>query len=285
MRTLLYFVVIAVPVLLVLIWIVLLETSVQIAPGNIGLVLVRGRTTSRVLTPGRHFLSPFRRSMVATYPSREITYLATQDLSAAGTTCDIERADPPLPVRLGDRTACRLSYTVRFRIDQPQLPLVHDRFGPDGLWAVVRDESRRVLITELTEASVTSEELNAPRRPELEAKLSEAVHATLAGVGIDMTFFSLVDGGLGESDEVVQAAVRARLEVAKRHAEGLSRAGPEGADTLPDEVLRYRQFQIWRELIRRWDRRTPLPIGLTQESLGSPARSGEAEAPDQGSGA
>jgi len=284
-RTLLFFVLIAVPVLLVVIWVVLLETSVQIAPGNIGLVLVRGRTTGRVLTPGRHFLSPFRRSMVATYPSREVTYLATQDVSAAGATSDIERTDPPLPVRLGDRTACRMSYTVRFRIDQPQLPVVHDRFGPDGLWAVVRDESRRALITELTDDSVTSEDLNAPRRPELEAKLSEAVHATLAAVGVEMTFFSLVDSGLGESDEVVQAAVRTRLEMAKQQAERLSRSGAERTDAIPDEVLRYRQFQIWRELIRRWDRRTPLPIGLAQESLGAPPQSGEAEAPDQGSGA
>jgi regulator of protease activity HflC (stomatin/prohibitin superfamily) len=282
---LLFFVVIAVPVLLVLIWIVLLETSVQIAPGNLGLVLVRGRTTSRVLTPGRHFLSPFRRSMVATYPSREITYLATQDPSATGTTSDIERADPPLLVRLGDRTACRMSFTVRFRIDQPQLPVVHDRFGPDGLWAVVRDESRRAVITELTDVSVTSEDLNAPRRPELEAKLSEAVHRTLAAVGIDMTFFSLVDTGLGESDEVVQAAVRARLEVAKREAERLAQAGGERADTLPDEVLRYRQFQIWRELIRRWDRRTPLPIGLPQGGMRAVPGSGQAEATDQGAGA
>jgi regulator of protease activity HflC (stomatin/prohibitin superfamily) len=284
-RTFLFFVVIGIPVLLVVIWLVLLETSVQIAPGTLGLVLIRGRTTSRVLTPGRHFMSPFRRSMVATYPSREVTYLATQDWSEDTTSSDIERSDPPLPVRLGDRTACRFSYTLRFRIDQPQLPLIHDRFGPDGVWAVVRDESRRTLITQLGDASVTSENLRASEWTELEAKLTDAVHSTLDGVGIELTFFSLVDTGLGEADEVVQAAVRARLAVAKQHAERLAGEAPDAVRTLPDEVLRYRQFEVWRDLVARWNGRTPLPIGLTPELSGTPPVPSEAETPSREAGA
>ena len=285
MRTLLWFLVIGIPVLLVVVWLVLLEASVQIAPGTIGLVLLRGRTTSRVLTPGRHFMSPFRRAMVATYPSREVTYLATPDWSESSASSNIERSDPPLPVRLGDRTACRLSYTIRFRIDQSQLPLVHDRFGPDGMWAVVRDESRRVLITELVDASVSSDDLRASKWTGLETKLTDAVHATLQAVGLDMTFFSLVDSGLGEADEVVQAAVRARLDVAKQHAERLAGDATEAARTLPDEVLRYRQFEVWRELVGRWNGRTPLPIGLAPDlSAGLPVP-GETEAPAREAGA
>jgi regulator of protease activity HflC (stomatin/prohibitin superfamily) len=283
--TLLIFLLIGIPVVLVVVWLVLLEASVQIAPGTIGLVLLRGRTTNRVLTPGRHFLSPFRRSMVATYPSREVTYLATQEWSETSATSTIERSDAPLPVRLGDRTACRISYTVRFRIDQPQLPLVHDRFGPDGFWAVVRDETRRSLITQLAAGSVTCDDLRASKWAELEAKLADVLHGTLEAVGLDMTFFSLVDSGLGEADEIVQAAVRARLEVARRQAERLTSDETESARTLPDEVLRYRQFEVWRDLVGRWNGRTPLPIGLAPDmSAGLPVP-GESEASTREAGA
>jgi hypothetical protein len=223
--------------------------------------------------------------MVATYPSREVTYLATQEWSETSASSNIERSDPPLPVRLGDRTACRVSYTVRFRIDQPQLPVVHERFGPDGFWSVVRDETRRTLITQLADGSVTSDDLRASKWTELEAKLADAVHATLEAVGLDTTFFSLVDSGLGEADEVVQAAVRARLEIAKRQAERLVGDKAETARTLPDEVLRYRQFEVWRDLVGRWNGRTPLPIGLAPDmSAGLPVP-GETEAPAREAGA
>jgi regulator of protease activity HflC (stomatin/prohibitin superfamily) len=277
MRTFLIFVLIAVPVVLVVIWVMLLETSLQIAPGTIGLVLVRGRTTGRVLPPGRHFVSPFRRAMIATYPSRETTYLASDRLVSGATDTAIERLDPPPPVRLGDRTTCRLSYTVRFRIDRSQLPLVHERFGPEGVWAVVRDESRRTLIEQLGAAGVGSDQLIAPARAELEASLAEAARAALAAVGVDMTFFSLVDTGLGEADEVVQSAVRARLAVASREAQRM--AGAEGVDarSLPDEVLRYRQFEVWRDLVSRWDGRSPLPTGLSPELRSTLPMPAEAE--------
>jgi SPFH domain / Band 7 family len=268
----------------VVIWIVLVETSVQVNAGTIGLVLLRGRTTGRVLTPGRHFMSPFRRTMITTYPSREVTYLATLDWSARTASSEIEHFDPPLPVRLSDRTVCRMGYTVRFRIDQPQLPLVHDRFGPDGMWAVVRDESRRTLIKQLGDASVTSDDVSTPKWFELEAKLSEAMQATLAAAGLEMTFFSLVDNGLGEADEVVQAALRARLTVARRQAEGLLADTTATARTLPEEVFRYRQFEVWRELIGRWNGRTPLSIGLAPEVLAAlpVPQEGEAPVPEDG---
>ena len=283
MRTFLLFVVIAVPVLLAIIWLVFLETSVQIAPGNLGLLLVRGRTTDRVLTPGRHFVSPFRRAMVATYPSRELAYLATRDWTAVEPTNDIQHRDPPLPVRLGDRTACRVSYTVRFRIDQPRLSVVHERFGPDGIWAVVRDESRRTLITQLGDAAVTSADLSTSKWAELEAKLGAAVQSALTEVGLDMTFFSLVDSGLGNADEVVQAAVRARLAVAKRQSERLTGDAAVVAG-LADEVLLYRQFEVWRELVARWDGRTPLPTVVAGAMLGAP-ESADVQASGPGAGA
>ena len=59
------------PTVLFIVWLVLLETSVKIDAGTIGLALLRGKSTGRTLTPGRHFIRTWRKVMIQTYPSRE----------------------------------------------------------------------------------------------------------------------------------------------------------------------------------------------------------------------
>ena len=49
------------PVLLFILWLILLETSVRIEPGTLGLALLRGKSTGKVMGPGRHFVRPWRR--------------------------------------------------------------------------------------------------------------------------------------------------------------------------------------------------------------------------------
>ena len=64
------------PVLLFVLWLILVETSVRIEPGTLGLGLLRGRSTGRVMGPGRHFMRPWRKVMIQTYPSRELALVA-----------------------------------------------------------------------------------------------------------------------------------------------------------------------------------------------------------------
>ncbi len=64
------------PTILFIIWLVLLETSVKIDPGTIGLALLRGKSTGRTLTPGRHFVRPWQKLMIQKYPSRELALVA-----------------------------------------------------------------------------------------------------------------------------------------------------------------------------------------------------------------
>ena len=128
------------PTLVFIIWLVLLETSVKIDPGTIGLALLRGKSTGRTLTPGRHFVRPWQKVMIQSYPSRELALVAGGVQQA---NPDVDYLDEAVSVFLGDRASAEISYTVRCQLIHAKVHDIHESYGPEGIWSVLRDVSRR----------------------------------------------------------------------------------------------------------------------------------------------
>ena len=135
---------IALPAMLFGVWQVLQAAMVRVDSGTVGLLIVRGVATERVLGPGLHFVMPYRKQMIQGYPLREMTYLTL----AGGEADSTDYADEPLHARLGDRAPALVSYTLRFRIRPDGLPTIHERVGLEGIKRLIRDESQRVVLTE-----------------------------------------------------------------------------------------------------------------------------------------
>jgi regulator of protease activity HflC (stomatin/prohibitin superfamily) len=249
------FLLVAVPVLAVVLWMLLDESIVKIEPGELGLVLVHGKATDKALDPGVHWVPAFRRRIVQVYPSLELSYRA----GAAGEGTDaLERGGPPVAVVLGDRTTASASYTVRFRLDPARLRLVHERFGPDGIWSAVRDLSARAVRSAVNDPTTSIDDLFGPARHALDDRLHEAVATALAVDGLEVTMFQLDEVDAGRSADAIQAAVRARLELEREQAESpmrqeRARRDAEIAGVLggvdADPALRYREADAWRELV------------------------------------
>ena len=251
------FLVVSIPLLGFMLWLLLSASFVRIEPGKLGLLLVRGRATDHALLPGPHFVPALRRMMVQVYPSNELSYRAGEPDNSDATASELENSGPPLRVMLGDRATVELGCTVRFRLQPDQLQTIHNRFGPDGLWAAVRDESSRTIRAHLGQPELGIDDLFGPARQSLETDLGAAIAETLMAAGFEMTLFSLGDLDLGRTGEVIQATVRARHDLEREEAEAgarLARARidaelePYYASTSTDAALRYREVDVWREL-------------------------------------
>jgi regulator of protease activity HflC (stomatin/prohibitin superfamily) len=271
-------VVLVIPVLGFVAWQVLDEARVRIDSGTVGLVIARGAATERVLGPGVHYIWPYRQQLVQRYPLRELTYLTVDDDS----TEPDDFTDPPLRLHLGDRTAATVRYTIRFRVRPDDLRAIHERVGPDGIKSAIRDRSRQVLLDTFAEPDLDYLDAFAERRTALQSRLTGAVEAALRGDGFDVALFSLRDVDLGEVGEMLQDALRRRAELDREEAAGAVRrarvrsdadANAEIADGITDEVLRYRQIELGREFVQRWDGHGPLPgsIGAAAPSAMPPA--------------
>ena len=251
------FLAIAIPLLAVVGWVVFDDSFVRIEPGQLGLLLIHGRATDRALDPGPHWVPALRRRMVQIYPSLELTFRAGDP--AATVASDLERAGPAPLVTLGDRLTAVVSYAVRFRLDREMLREVHNRFGPDGLWATVRDETARTVRTSLADPSLGLDDLFGNARAGLEERLGNDVSTALAALGFVVTMFSLGDLDLGRTGEVIQATARARHELEREEAEAAMRTARAkiDADLAPylgspatDAAIRYREVDSWQELAR-----------------------------------
>jgi regulator of protease activity HflC (stomatin/prohibitin superfamily) len=283
------FLLVAVPVLAVVLWMLLDESIVKIEPGELGLVLVHGKATDKALDPGVHWVPAFRRRIVQVYPSLELSYRA----GAAGEGTDaLERGGPPVAVVLGDRTTASASYTVRFRLDPARLRLVHERFGPDGIWSAVRDLSARAVRSAVNDPTTSIDDLFGPARHALDDRLHEAVATALAVDGLEVTMFQLDEVDAGRSADAIQAAVRARLELEREQAESpmrqeRARRDAEIAGVLggvdADPALRYREADAWRELVAELARRAPM--SPPRSDAGRAERAERAEAAVEESGA
>jgi hypothetical protein len=265
--------IIVVPILAMFVWSVLRQSRTTIPAGELGLLVVKGKPTDRVLLPGAHWVPSLRKRQAVGYPAVEMSYRATDAGSAATSSPSSSRETygPPLAVTLGDRSEAVLAYTVRFRLDPERLRTVHERFGPDGLWAVVRDESARALTAALADPGCTIDDLFGTARVELEQRLGAAVAQVLDADGMLMTSFSLGSADLGRAGELIQAAVRARLELAREEAEAATRIARVRHDAelgpvlagVGEAALRYRQTDVWRDLVQRSEAMTVAVPGIS----------------------
>ena len=239
-------------------WQVLNEARVRIESGTIGLVIARGAATERALEPGVHYIWPYRQQLVQRYPLREMTYLTLDDDSAD----PIDFADPPLHLHFADRTAATVRYTIRFRIRKDDLRSIHERLGPEGIRSAVRDRSRQAIIDTFAGADLDYLDTFAERRIALQSRLTAAVTAALLAEGFDVVLFTLRDVDLGEVGEMLQDASRRRAELEREEAAGVVRrarvrndaaANADIAEGLDEAVLRYRQIELARELLEKWD--------------------------------
>jgi regulator of protease activity HflC (stomatin/prohibitin superfamily) len=269
------FLVIAIPLVGVLAWLLFEDSFVKIEPGQLGLLLIHGRATDKALDPGPHWVPALRRRMVQIYPSLELTFRAGDTATTAAS--ELEQGGPAPLVTLGDRLTAVVCYTVRFRLDREMLREVHNRFGPDGLWAAVRDESARTLRASLSDPSLGLDDLFGTARGDLEARLGNDLTTALAALGFIVTMFTIGDLDLGRTGEVIQATARARHELEREEAEAAMRTARAkiDADLAPyltspatDAAIRYREVDSWQELARA--------TGFVQHALN---RTGVPEAP------
>jgi regulator of protease activity HflC (stomatin/prohibitin superfamily) len=279
------FLAVAIPLLALVAWVVFDDSFVQIEPGQLGLLLVRGRATDRALDPGPHWVPALRRRMVQLYPSLELSFRTGLGASAPGG--DLERTGPAPRVLLGDRVTVVVAYTVRFHLNREMLRDVHNRFGPDGIWTAVRDETARTIRTALAHPDVGVDDLFGPPRAALEERVGEEVRAVLAGLGFVLTMFSLGDLDLGRTGDVVQATARARHELEREQAESAMRLARAKIDaelapylgTAPtDAAIRYREVDSWQEFARTTG---PVAWPLSRAAAADAPVSPEATPPEQ----
>jgi regulator of protease activity HflC (stomatin/prohibitin superfamily) len=286
------FLLLTVPIVLGLLWILADESIVQVPPGSLGLLLVRGRATNTALEPGAHFVPRLRRHMVEIYPSVEGSYRA----GGVGES-DEERMDfvgPAVFVRLGDRAAGMASYTVRLRLDPARLTDVHNRYGRVGYWGAVRDLTNRVVRSSLNEPLVGIDTLYGTDRGELDQRIADRVEAVLAEHGFLVSYFALDHVDLGRAEDAIQSAVRARLELAREEAEfdmRVQRARRDadisreldGVDI--DAAMRYRETDAWIDLASQMARTTGLLPEAPGRKPASASPSAGSEPADESAGA
>ena len=248
---------VAAPIVLFLIWWLADEMIVDVETGTIGLLLVRGKPTDTVLEPGLHLVARLRRRTVASYPALEMS-LRVGEQDGPFADDDLERGAPALGAVLGDRTDCTVSYTARFRIDRSALKQIHVRYGSSGLWSVARDAANTAVRHALLQPAVGVDDLFGAERIALEAAVSAAVSEALGSHGLELCALSLDAVDLGRAGESIQAAARARLELAREQAESemrVERARRDAevagvlADVHADPALRYRETEAWRDLM------------------------------------
>jgi regulator of protease activity HflC (stomatin/prohibitin superfamily) len=283
------FLAIAIPLLAVVAWVVFDDSFVQIEPGQLGLLLVRGKATDRALQPGPHWVPALRRRMVQVYPSLELSFRAALTPPAATATSELERSGPAPQVLLGDRNTALVAYTVRFRLDPASLHEIHDRFGPEGIWTAVQDATAPTVRATLAQPTVGVDDLFGPARADLEARLGEEVTAVLAACGLVVTMFALGDVDLGQVGDVIEATARARHELAREQAEAPTRVeraridadlAPYLGEPTAETALRYRELDSWQALARHTGPIPPAGWGAAALAAAPPEPVPETPAPE-----
>lgn len=251
-------IILLVPAIGILAWVVLSESFIRIPSGHIGLLLIRGRPTDRALSPGVNFVPTIRRRMVVVYPSVELTYRAGGDAEPVD-QAGIDGWGPPVELFLGDRAHAIVAYTVRYRLLANSLRTVHVRFGPGGIAGIVRDESAATVTSVLGRAEVGVDDLFTEARELLQQAVAEQLAEALREDGLELVAFRIRSVDLGRTGDTIQATTRARHELAAEKANAITRAAQlehdralaEQAGTTGAMPWRYRETELWRELVLR----------------------------------
>lgn len=270
------FLVVLVVVIALLVAILVSAGYKRVESGDLGLVLVRGRPTKRTLTPGVHIVRPLGRELIVTYPANEISFRATSAATAPDTELDL--ADAPVQVVLGDRTLGTVGYTLRFRLDPERLGDVHTNVGAGGIKPLVRDVSARAVGEALRDDGITAADLFGSRRSALESRIESHLREVLAGQGLLVEMFSLREIDLGRLGQVIQEAVTAGAELEREAALAEVRALRAGNEAALDDVLRdaspallrYLQIDASRRFTDKWDGRTTTLPERAADAAGPP---------------
>ena len=249
--------VVAIPMIALVVWMVVAASLVRVPSGSLGLLMVKGRATDTALLPGPHFVPALRRKMVEIYPAVELTYRAGGPAAADGDV--LERSGPPLEVTLGDRTRATVPYTVRFRLVPDKLRHVHERFGPAGVFGIVRDASSAAVSAALRDPAIGIDDMFGAPLEVCQKSVGAALADALEAHGIELSAFLLGAAEFGRTGEVIQATLRARHELEREQAEAPTRLARAANDadlqqnlTLSNEdAWRYRETDLWGELVQR----------------------------------
>ena len=71
--------VLVVAALVAAVWLVIRNSLVRVQMGQLGLLVVRGRSTDTSLLPGLHWVTAVRQRQVVCYPVVELSYRASSD--------------------------------------------------------------------------------------------------------------------------------------------------------------------------------------------------------------
>lgn len=253
------FIAIVVPIVGAFIYFLADDALIRVDPGKLGLLLIKGRATDKTLQPGPHFVPAFRRHSVEEYPSLELSFRAGDFDPLSHVESDFQHTSSAVRATLGDGADASIAFTLRFRLDPLALRAIHERFGQDGIWPAIRDLSTAAVRSVVADPEVSLDNLRVPDRTNLGEKLQESIRGALRAAGFDLTLFSLGDTDLGAADELIQATIRARLELEREEAEApvrLARARHD-AELQPfvtgdasGVALRYRENEVWRDVAR-----------------------------------
>jgi hypothetical protein len=249
--------VVAIPTIALVVWLVITASLVKVPSGSLGLLMVKGRATDTALLPGPHFVPALRRKMVEIYPSIELTYRAGGPAAVADDP--LERSGPPLEVTLGDRTRATVPYTVRFKLVPDKLRMVHERFGPAGIFGIARDTTSAAVSAALRDPAIGIDDMFGAPLEVCQKAVSAAVADALSANGMELSAFLLGAAEFGRTGEVIQATLRARHELEREKAEAPMRLARATNDaelqqnlTLSsDDAWRYRETDLWSELAHR----------------------------------
>ena len=128
---------------------------------------------------------------------------------------------------------------------------------PEGVWSAVQDETARTVRARLSAPGVGVDDLYGAPFIALNEAIGAAVGEALDADSLTMTMFALGHADLGRTGDVIQSTARARLEQEREEAESTVRLTRARIDAelepylanLSDAALRYREVDVWRELV------------------------------------
>ena len=189
-----------------------------------------------------------------------------------------------------DRTG-RLSRS-RWGTGPPRTPLVdsvitdrlreiHERFGPAGVFGIVRDGTNTALTATLRDSGMAVDNFFGAALDKCQQDLRQAVTDELRHDGIEVTGFLLGTPDLGRTGEVIQAR-----SGPARAGTRTSRSGDADARALNDTDLstrisssgeaawRYRETDMWNDLVQRTETLQVALRALSPAEGGAPIQPG-----------